>query len=231
LAGLDTHAAWQPDSERALARLRARANRATGRSQRWLWTGVFVAATSAAVLAFPPAHALAERCLAACVGQSSRLGDYLWKHPASHAGEPIAASVRAMAPELSLPDRSGRTIRLADYRGQVVLVNFWATWCAPCRREIPWLMALEQTYGSRGLRVVGVSLDEDGWPAVETFVADHAIGYPIVLGNDEVSARFGGINALPTTLLIDREGRIAVTHTGLIDQSEIDAQVAQLIGG
>jgi peroxiredoxin len=119
------------------------------------------------------------------------------------------------APEFSLKDASGRTVHLSDYRGKVVLLDFWATWCGPCKVEIPWFMAFENEFKDRGFAVLGVSMDEDGWTAIKPYVQNMKMNYRILLGDDAVSTAYGGLDALPTTLLIDREGGIASVHQGV----------------
>jgi peroxiredoxin len=122
---------------------------------------------------------------------------------------------RKMAPDFSLKDAAGKTVKLSDYRGKVIILDFWATWCGPCKIEIPWFIDFEQTYKDRGFAVLGVSMDEDGWDAVKPFIEARKVNYRILLGNDQVGELYGGLDSLPTTFLIDRVGRIAKTHIGL----------------
>jgi peroxiredoxin len=119
------------------------------------------------------------------------------------------------APEFSLKDANGQTVRLADYRGKVVLLDFWATWCGPCKIEIPWFMEFEKEFKNQGFAVLGVSMDEDGWSAIKPYVQNMKMNYRVLLGNDAISTAYGGLDSLPTTLLIDREGGIASTHVGV----------------
>lgn len=119
------------------------------------------------------------------------------------------------APEFSLKDANGQTVRLSDYKGKVVLLDFWATWCGPCKLEIPWFMEFEKQFKDQGFAVVGVSMDEDGWAAIKPYVQDMKMNYRVLLGNDAVSAAYGGLDSLPTTLLIDRDGGIASVHVGV----------------
>ena len=119
------------------------------------------------------------------------------------------------APEFSLKDANGQTVRLADYRGKVVLLDFWATWCGPCKVEIPWFMEFEKEFKDQGFAVLGVSMDEDGWSAIKPYVQNMKMNYRVLLGNDAISTAYGGLDSLPTTLLIDREGGIASTHVGV----------------
>jgi peroxiredoxin len=122
---------------------------------------------------------------------------------------------RKTAPEFALKDSNGQTVHLTDYKGKVVLLDFWATWCGPCKVEIPWFIEFEQQFKDRGFAVLGVSMDEDGWDAVKPYIEDHKINYRVMLGNEQVSDIYGGLDSLPTTLLIDREGKIASVHIGL----------------
>ena len=122
---------------------------------------------------------------------------------------------RKQAPDFILKDGNGATTKLSDYRGKVVLLDFWATWCGPCKIEIPWFMEFEQNYKDRGFAVIGVSMDEDGWDAVKPYIQARKINYRILLGNDQVGQLYGGVESLPTTFLIDRAGRIASVHIGL----------------
>ena len=122
---------------------------------------------------------------------------------------------RKPAPAFTLKDSNGKDVHLADYKGKVVLLDFWATWCGPCKIEIPWFKEFEQSYKDRGFAVLGVSMDEDGWPAVKPYIQDMKINYRVIMGTDEVGQLYGGVDSLPTTLLIDRDGKIASIHIGL----------------
>ena len=122
---------------------------------------------------------------------------------------------RKAAPEFTLKDSNGQTVHLSDYKGKVVLLDFWATWCGPCKIEIPWFMEFQQEFKDKGFAVLGVSMDEDGWTAVKPYIARLKVNYRIGLGIDRVGDQYGGVESLPTTFLIDRQGRIASTHVGL----------------
>jgi peroxiredoxin len=126
-----------------------------------------------------------------------------------------AAKLRKAAPEFALKDSNGATVHISDYRGKVVVLDFWATWCGPCKIEIPWFMEFEQTYKDRGFAVVGISMDDDGWEVVKPYIQNRKMNYRVLLGDDHVGNLYGGVESLPTTFLIDREGRIAATHIGL----------------
>jgi cytochrome c biogenesis protein CcmG/thiol:disulfide interchange protein DsbE len=135
---------------------------------------------------------------------------------------------RKIAPDFVLDDASGKPVRLSDFRGKVVLLNFWATWCAPCRLEIPWFIEFQKAQESRGFTTLGVSLDEDGWDAVKPYVDQHKINYRVMIGHDDVAQLYGA-NSLPTTLIIDRSGRIAATHVGICGRSEYEAVIQAVL--
>lgn len=136
---------------------------------------------------------------------------------------------RKPAPNFTLKDASGTKVDLSSYHGKVVLLNFWATWCGPCELEIPWFEEFEQQFKSKGFEVVGVSMDDDGWPAVKPFIAAKKINYRILLGDDSVTQLYGGVDALPTTFLIDRDGRIAAVHVGLAGKDEYSNEIQNLL--
>ncbi len=129
-------------------------------------------------------------------------------------------------PPFSVTDLNGRAISSADLRGKVVIVNFWATWCPPCREEIPDLIALQTKYRDQ-LVVLGISEDEGPVGEVEAFVAEHKMNYPVALTTPELRKVFRGVTALPTTFVVDREGRIAQKHVGLLNAelTELETQV------
>jgi peroxiredoxin len=135
---------------------------------------------------------------------------------------------RKAAPAFTLRDSAGASVRLSDYRGKVVLLNFWATTCGGCKVEIPWFMQFASKYQRKGLAVLGVSLDEDGWRAVKPYVKAKKINYRIVLGGDDV-IRLYGVEAMPVTLLIDRNGRIADSHVGLVDRRACEDEIVRLL--
>ena len=140
-----------------------------------------------------------------------------------------AEDIRKPAPGFALTDSKGATVKLSDYKGKVVLLDFWATWCGGCKVEIPWFMEFENKYKDGGLAVIGVSMDEDGWKAVKPFIEQKKLNYPVVIGTEDLAKKYGGVDALPVTFLIDREGKIASTHTGLVDKAAVEHEIQKLL--
>lgn len=136
---------------------------------------------------------------------------------------------RKPAPDFALKDANGKTVHLSDYRGKVVLLDFWATWCGPCKLEIPWFMEFQRQHKDKGFEVIGISMDEDGWAAVKPFINEVAINYRILIGSDTTARLYGGVDALPTTFLIDREGKIAAVHVGLASKRDFENGIEELL--
>jgi peroxiredoxin len=117
------------------------------------------------------------------------------------------------APPFSLTDINGQKLDLASYRGKVLLLDFWATWCAPCRTEIPHFIEMQNRYSSQGLQIIGISLDDSEKP-VKKFYSEQKMNYPVAVGDDKLADAYGGVLGLPVAFIIDREGRILYKHTG-----------------
>jgi thiol-disulfide isomerase/thioredoxin len=132
------------------------------------------------------------------------------------------------APAISLTDIGGKKLDLADYKGKVVVLDFWATWCEPCRFEIPGLVEMQDKYANQGFSVIGISMDDEPGPVVE-FYKEFKMNYPVAVGNPRVGELYGGIFGLPTTFLIGRDGRIYAKHTGATAPSVIEDEVQQLL--
>jgi peroxiredoxin len=136
-------------------------------------------------------------------------------------------AVSSPAPDFALQDLSGRSVRLSDLKGKVVLVEFWATWCPPCRASIPALERLHRTYNEKGLVVLGVSLD-DGWESVKPFAAEHGISYPVLKGSKDLSAQYL-VRAIPTLFLVNKEGLIAQRYVGDEHGDALDKDIRALL--
>lgn len=136
---------------------------------------------------------------------------------------------RKAAPDFTLKDVNGAPVKLADYKGKVVLLNFWATWCGPCKLEIPWFMEFEQKYKDRDFAVLGVSFDDDGWKSVKPYLTEHKINYRVMIGSEELGQLYGNVDALPTSFIIDRQGRIAARHEGLVDKQDYQNEILKLL--
>ncbi|MBA3974787.1 MAG: hypothetical protein C0504_11295 [Candidatus Solibacter sp.] len=134
------------------------------------------------------------------------------------------------APDFRLPDRSGALHSLSAYRGRVVVLNFWATWCKPCRRELPALDRIAREYAPRGVTVLGVAMDERGWAAVSPFLAQFPVAYPILLGNPRVARGYGGLPTLPLTVFIGKHGRTAATHAGELTEAQLRKALEVMLG-
>jgi len=141
---------------------------------------------------------------------------------------PAADNLRKTAPNFTLSDSNGASVRLADYKGSVVLLDFWATWCHGCKTEIPWYMEFQNKYKDKGLSVIGVSMDEDGWKSVKPFLEEKKMNYTVVIGNEDL-ARLYAVDALPVTLLIDRDGKIADSHPGMVDKDAFENEIRALL--
>ncbi len=135
------------------------------------------------------------------------------------------------APEFGLPDLNGHPVHLSDFRGKAVVLNFWATWCAPCRREIPWFVDFQKEYGAQGLQIIGVSMDDSGKDAVAPFVRKMGIDYPVLLDDTRVSSLYGAEDVLPTTFYISRRGYVIASATGMIGKTEVERNIHEALDG
>jgi peroxiredoxin len=142
--------------------------------------------------------------------------------------EVIPTSRRKAAPDFTLDDSTGASIHLADYKGRIVLLDFWATWCAPCKVEMPWYVEFANKYKG-SLIVIGVSEDEDGWKVVKPFIEEHKITYSVVIGHEVLSKQYNAYDFIPTTFLIDRHGKIAMHHPGVVDKNAFETDIRSLL--
>ena len=140
-----------------------------------------------------------------------------------------AVKDRKPAADFTLPDADGASVHLATMKGRVVLLNFWATWCGPCKVEMPWFAEFQNMYKDRGLSVVGVSMDDDGWTSVKPYLTKTKINYRVVIGNDDLSKAYGTIDTLPETFIIDRQGRIAAEFSGMVSRMDYEKDLLALL--
>ena len=154
------------------------------------------------------------------------LGLYIAGHRTAQKPKPAASG--NLAPDFAVTDIDGKKLSLSDYKGKVVLLDFWATWCTPCREEIPAFVEMQQKYGPQGLQVIGISMDDDAKP-VKDFYQRFKINYPVAVGDDKLAQSFGGVLGLPVNFIIDREGRVHTKFLGATDVSVIDKAVGELL--
>jgi cytochrome c biogenesis protein CcmG, thiol:disulfide interchange protein DsbE len=175
------------------------------------------------------------------VGVVALLAVMVWadhKFPAAGAPSASAPSAPTAAPTIPLKDLNDKDVTLQQYQGKVVLVNFWATWCEPCKSEIPMLIGLREKYGPRGFEILGLSMDEDGKKAVQPFLdkerfdvggQKEAIDYPIAFANDSIAEKFGGVIGLPTSLLFTRDGKMIKRVVGPVELEDISKAIENLL--
>lgn len=161
----------------------------------------------------------------------------------SPIGDNVAASDKntadlPAAPDVTFKDLDGKDVPLSSFKGKLVIVNFWATWCEPCRTEIPWMIEFQNKYAAKGFTILGVAMDDDGKSAVEPFVKKPQwevdgktvpMNYPIVLGTDAITDKFGGLLGLPTSVVVTRDGKIAKKYLGLINHDQLEKQIQALL--
>ncbi len=148
--------------------------------------------------------------------------------PAGQTTAITAPDTRKIAPDFNLRDSRGTSITLSHFKGKVILLDFWATWCTGCKVEIPWYMEFQSKYKHGGLSVIGVSMDEDGWKSVKPFLKEHPISYSVVVGNPDL-AKLYGVDSMPMTLLIDRNGEIAASHVGMVEKNAFEGEIQILL--
>jgi peroxiredoxin len=144
---------------------------------------------------------------------------------AASPGARITSAEHSLAPDFSLPQLNGEKLNLSDYRGRVVLLDFWATWCDPCREEVPHFVELQNKYRDQGFQMIGVSMDDSAEP-VRDFYQQFKMNYPVVMGNARTGELYGGVLGLPIAFLVGRDGRIYSKHTGAIEISSLDHEIA-----
>ena len=160
--------------------------------------------------------------------------------PSARAAKTNQENKPTASPDFTLRDLEDHDVSLSQFKGKVVLVNFWATWCGPCKIEIPWLVELQDKYAARGFTVLGVAMDDEGKSAVAPFVrkerfnvggTSQSMNYPIVLGNDATADKFGGLIGFPTSVLISKDRRVVKRVDGLVSYDEIDKAIQSQLEG
>jgi peroxiredoxin len=148
---------------------------------------------------------------------------------AGHLGAPRADVEDKVAPDFALQSIDGKTVRLSDFRGKAVLLNFWATYCAPCRIEMPWFVELQNRYAAEGLQVVGVAMDDASPDDIEKFASELGVNYPILVGEETVGNAYGGVQFLPSTFYIGRDGKVVGKVFGLKTKNEIEENIKKTL--
>ena len=143
-------------------------------------------------------------------------------------GAASAMKVGEPVPDFSRADLAGKQIVLADYRGKVVVLNFWATWCPPCREEMPVFSQWQRDFQGKGLQVIGISMDDDVTD-VKKFLSQFPVSYPIVMGDAKFAERFGGVLGLPLTYVIGRQGQVVARYQGETDLAKLQVKVNELL--
>jgi thiol-disulfide isomerase/thioredoxin len=150
------------------------------------------------------------------------------------SGSPVASgtdpAIGSLAPEFSLksvPD--GKTVSLSSLRGKAVVVNFWATWCGPCKIEMPWLVDLQKKYGDQGLQIVGITKDDSNEAAIAKFTQKMGVNYTILVGNQQVVDLYGGVGGLPTSFFVNRSGKVVHEIIGLDSESKFEDAIKQAL--
>jgi len=156
---------------------------------------------------------------------------YFGFHMARRSGNalPSVLGYRSPAPDFTLESLDGHSVRLSDLRGKAVLLNFWATWCTPCKVEMPWFVELQNQYGAQGLQIVGVAMDDSGKDDIAKFAKDMGVNYPVLLGKEAVGDAYGGVPALPETFFIGRDGKIVDKIIGLKGRGEIEESIRKAL--
>jgi len=161
------------------------------------------------------------------------LGKWVDRHRQKHiSNTSLVGDVRgAKAPDFELTSLDGRKVKLSDYRGKAVVLNFWATWCAPCKIEMPWFVDLQNQYASDGLTIIGIAMDDSTPQKIAEFASEVGVNYPVLLGTNKVSEAYGDVEFLPTTFYINRQGKIVGKVAGLRGRSEIEDDARKALNG
>jgi thiol-disulfide isomerase/thioredoxin len=198
-----------------------------------IWSGV-MAYRMRRAMNTPPAAQTASPELHKFLGQpSTNSGNTAAKIVSPDDNSPTALDLpdfrEKPAPSFTLKSIDGKTVSLADYKGKAVLLNFWATWCGPCKLEMPWLIEMQKKYASQGFTVLGISEDDGSTKEVSDFMAKMGVDYPVLMYDDQLNKAYGGIDYLPTSYYIGRDGKVIVESGGLISESEMEANIQKIL--
>ena len=227
LSKLEPEAGFQPHVTTALAQFeRRRARRVMG--MRIVSAGIVAAICLAA---FPQPRAVAQRALGPCVEAcESFVSSPMDLHDNLHQLMWAVHNLLGIAPpDFELADAKGANFRLSNSMGKVVVLTFWATWCKPCQEEIPWFEEFQRTYGNDGLEVIAVSVDDDGWKAVRPVMEAKKINYRVGVADKALIQKYGGLESLPETLLIDEKGRILSRHVGIVSKAQYEREIVKAL--
>lgn len=167
-------------------------------------------------------NAIVFAILSAAILGMLALGKYVDRNRRHNASTMIGDVRGVQAPDFELATLDGGKVKLSDYRGKAVVLNFWATWCGPCRIEMPWFVDLQKQHGDEGLTILGVAMDDSDPQKIAEFASEIGVNYPVLLGTEKVSEAYGNVEYLPTTFYIDRQGRIVGKAAGLLSKGEIE---------
>jgi thiol-disulfide isomerase/thioredoxin len=157
---------------------------------------------------------------------------------AANSKSAVSSESKPNEPDVTFKSLEGQDVPIAGLKGKVVVVNFWATWCEPCRVEIPWMIGFQQKYADKGFTVVGIAMDDEGKSVVAPYVQTTkfdvdgqslTMNYPIVLGNDDIASKFGGLIGFPTTIVISRDGKVQKRYIGLADEADLEKEIKGLL--
>jgi cytochrome c biogenesis protein CcmG/thiol:disulfide interchange protein DsbE len=178
----------------------------------------------------------AEKAAATAVHATLEKGESV---DALYASSPLLGKT---APEFNLEDLSGKKVKLADYKGKALMINFWATWCGPCKLETPWIVELRNEYAARGFEVLGIDSegddlkadDTDGFAkqktAVERFVKQEKMPYPVLMNGDSIANQYGGLDAMPTSFWVDRTGKVVASQMGITSKEDMEEKIKKALG-
>ncbi len=152
---------------------------------------------------------------------------YMIGSPTTQPYHSASPTTKVTAPQFTLTDIGGNPISLSTYRGKVVILDFWAPWCPPCRREIPDFVSLQNQYASRGLQIIGIGLDRPN--NISSFVQQYGINYPVAVGDDAISNLYGGVSGIPTTFIIDRQGNVTNKFEGFTNRNVFEVEIKKLL--